>query len=344
MAGYASEGSNTIEPFNCIKNNYIQISGKEVKKTLFNLPGARLSISPASDRYNCYIHLLISPFGPLRLDAFIVLATLDPNFVLEKKRFDLLTCQHFKSQFLHVTPQQFWPLNHYTYTHSCFKKKGRDIESVSVSVRYFIKELQTKFIIKSDVRYLQKGKVPLYFILDSALFCMQIRDLSVLIRLCFALILYVELRTNAFHTYLFPSQILYNQAQFKSFHRFNHQDIPTLFLFFIPSPPPFHPFFLLPSSHQPTSCVSPSSVHQLFLTLLRYHVFINTINRTCWPIPIDNFDQIIKTHTHSHTMSFATSSSSSMRRHPASLLPKMVHNPSLLDLVKCPVSRDMIGE
>ncbi|PWN35977.1 uncharacterized protein FA14DRAFT_105674, partial [Meira miltonrushii] len=35
-------------------------------------------------------------------------------------------------------------------------------------------------------------------------------------------------------------------------------------------------------------------------------------------------------------------SSSSMRRHPASLLPKMVHNPSLLDLVKCPVSRDMI--
>lgn len=31
-----------------------------------------------------------------------------------------------------------------------------------------------------------------------------------------------------------------------------------------------------------------------------------------------------------------------MRRHPASLLPKLVHNPSLLDLVKCPVSRDMI--
>ena len=31
-----------------------------------------------------------------------------------------------------------------------------------------------------------------------------------------------------------------------------------------------------------------------------------------------------------------------MRRHPASLLPKMVHNPALLDLVKCPVSRDMI--
>lgn len=31
-----------------------------------------------------------------------------------------------------------------------------------------------------------------------------------------------------------------------------------------------------------------------------------------------------------------------MRRHPASLLPKTVHNPSLLDLVKCPVSRDMI--
>lgn len=35
-------------------------------------------------------------------------------------------------------------------------------------------------------------------------------------------------------------------------------------------------------------------------------------------------------------------SSSSMRRHPASLLPKLVHNPPLLDLVKCPVSRDMI--
>lgn len=31
-----------------------------------------------------------------------------------------------------------------------------------------------------------------------------------------------------------------------------------------------------------------------------------------------------------------------MRRHPASLLPKIVHNPALLDLVKCPVSRDMI--
>lgn len=37
-----------------------------------------------------------------------------------------------------------------------------------------------------------------------------------------------------------------------------------------------------------------------------------------------------------------SSSSSSVRRHPASLLPKVVHNPSLLDLVKCPVSRDMI--
>jgi G1/S-specific cyclin PLC1 len=31
-----------------------------------------------------------------------------------------------------------------------------------------------------------------------------------------------------------------------------------------------------------------------------------------------------------------------MRRHAASLLPKMVHHPALLDLVKCPVSRDMI--
>jgi hypothetical protein len=41
-------------------------------------------------------------------------------------------------------------------------------------------------------------------------------------------------------------------------------------------------------------------------------------------------------------MSYNVPSSSSVRRHPASLLPKVVHNPSLLDLVKCPVSRDMI--
>lgn len=37
-------------------------------------------------------------------------------------------------------------------------------------------------------------------------------------------------------------------------------------------------------------------------------------------------------------------SSSALRRHPASLVPKAVHNPALLDLVKCPVSRDMVGE
>jgi hypothetical protein len=37
-------------------------------------------------------------------------------------------------------------------------------------------------------------------------------------------------------------------------------------------------------------------------------------------------------------------SSSALRRHPASLTPKAVHNPALLDLVKCPVSRDMVGE
>ncbi|PWN91898.1 hypothetical protein FA10DRAFT_284813 [Acaromyces ingoldii] len=34
--------------------------------------------------------------------------------------------------------------------------------------------------------------------------------------------------------------------------------------------------------------------------------------------------------------------SSSMRRHPASLLPKICHNPAILDLVKCPVSREMV--
>ncbi|CAO1636401.1 unnamed protein product [Sympodiomycopsis kandeliae] len=35
-------------------------------------------------------------------------------------------------------------------------------------------------------------------------------------------------------------------------------------------------------------------------------------------------------------------SSSSMRRHPASLIPKLVHDPALLDLVKCPVTREMV--
>lgn len=31
-----------------------------------------------------------------------------------------------------------------------------------------------------------------------------------------------------------------------------------------------------------------------------------------------------------------------MRRHPASLLPRIVHNPSITDLIRCPVSRDMV--
>lgn len=35
-------------------------------------------------------------------------------------------------------------------------------------------------------------------------------------------------------------------------------------------------------------------------------------------------------------------STSQLRRHPASLLPKLVHNMSLLDLIKCPVSKDMV--
>ncbi|WFD33756.1 hypothetical protein MCUN1_000573 [Malassezia cuniculi] len=36
-------------------------------------------------------------------------------------------------------------------------------------------------------------------------------------------------------------------------------------------------------------------------------------------------------------------SSSAMRRHPASLLPRIVHNPSLTDLIRCPVTRDMVA-
>ena len=32
-----------------------------------------------------------------------------------------------------------------------------------------------------------------------------------------------------------------------------------------------------------------------------------------------------------------------MRRHPASLLPRIVHNPSLTDLIRCPVTRDMVA-
>ena len=36
-------------------------------------------------------------------------------------------------------------------------------------------------------------------------------------------------------------------------------------------------------------------------------------------------------------------SSSALRRHPASLLPRIVHNPSLTDLVRYPVTRDMVA-
>lgn len=32
-----------------------------------------------------------------------------------------------------------------------------------------------------------------------------------------------------------------------------------------------------------------------------------------------------------------------MRRHPASLLPRIVHNPSLTDLIRCPVTREMVA-
>ncbi|EPQ28670.1 uncharacterized protein PFL1_03973 [Pseudozyma flocculosa PF-1] len=40
--------------------------------------------------------------------------------------------------------------------------------------------------------------------------------------------------------------------------------------------------------------------------------------------------------------SSSTLSSSQLRRHPASLIPKLVHNPALTDLMKCAVSRDMV--
>ena len=36
-------------------------------------------------------------------------------------------------------------------------------------------------------------------------------------------------------------------------------------------------------------------------------------------------------------------SSSALRRHPASLLPRIVHNPSLTDLIRYPVTRDMVA-
>ena len=39
----------------------------------------------------------------------------------------------------------------------------------------------------------------------------------------------------------------------------------------------------------------------------------------------------------------AAMTSSAMRRHPASLLPRIVHNPSLTDLIRCPVTRDMVA-
>lgn len=142
--------------------------------------------------------------------------------------------------------------------------------------------------------------------------------------------MYTGLRTDAFHTY-FPSQILFNQAPFQTLHQINHQDNPNfIFPVFILTTTTSSSVLPFIPTHHPIDRVSPS-------TLSRYYVFITTTtttitnNRICWPTPITK-------------MSFATSSSSSMRRHPASLLPKMVHNPSLLDLVKCPVSRDMIGE
>ncbi|KAN0061726.1 PHO85 cyclin-1 [Thecaphora frezii] len=40
--------------------------------------------------------------------------------------------------------------------------------------------------------------------------------------------------------------------------------------------------------------------------------------------------------------STSTLSSSQLRRHPASLIPKLVHNPALTDLMKCAVSREMV--
>ncbi|WFD30087.1 hypothetical protein MSPP1_001101 [Malassezia sp. CBS 17886] len=42
-------------------------------------------------------------------------------------------------------------------------------------------------------------------------------------------------------------------------------------------------------------------------------------------------------------MAATTLSSSALRRHPASLLPRLVHNPSITDLIRCPVSRDMVA-
>ena len=36
-------------------------------------------------------------------------------------------------------------------------------------------------------------------------------------------------------------------------------------------------------------------------------------------------------------------SSSALRRHPASLLPRIVHNPSLTDLIRYPVTRDIVA-
>ena len=41
--------------------------------------------------------------------------------------------------------------------------------------------------------------------------------------------------------------------------------------------------------------------------------------------------------------SVAMFSSSALRRHPASLLPRIVHNPSLTDLIRYPVTRDMVA-
>ena len=43
------------------------------------------------------------------------------------------------------------------------------------------------------------------------------------------------------------------------------------------------------------------------------------------------------------SVSTAGMTSNAMRRHPASLLPRIVHNPSLTDLIRCPVTRDMIA-
>jgi hypothetical protein len=62
---------------------------------------------------------------------------------------------------------------------------------------------------------------------------------------------------------------------------------------------------------------------------------------TAHPPPVSHFSS--SSLPPSSTMEYSSRSHTSTRRHPASLLPKFMHDPRLLDLVRSPVTPDMIS-